>query len=356
MSNRINGLADKLAEHGLDVYIAARHQNIRYYTGSIGGSYLIIAFGSDPLLLVSPLDENVTGDQAKDCYVETFTATGLQNRFVETLRKMGVSSVGFDDLPIDFQYRLSKRLPEMHFKQDQGVIWEQRMVKDADEVKLMREAGRLADKAMEALWEKLSVGVNENQLAAEASYAMMREGAEAHAFEFTVGSGPRSAYPHASNTGRKVEKGDLIVVDIGASYGGYCSDITRTFIAGRPDAKKRDLYETVLLSHDKTFAIMKHGVKCSEVDMMSRKIIEKAGYGTYYTHSLGHGIGLEIHEPPSLSQRSDETLAAGNVVSDEPGIYIHGYGGVRIEDTVLISNDGAERLTNFLRDIDKMVF
>ncbi len=356
MPNRITGLADKLAEHGLDAYIAARPQNIRYYAGSIGGSYLITAPETDPLLLVSILDENVTRDQARDCGVETYTAVGLLNRFAEVLRETGASSVGFDDLPLSFRTRLSRRLPEMRFRQDQGVVWEQRMVKDAGEVKRMREAGRLADKAMEALWEKLNVGVTENQLAAEASYAMMLEGAEAHAFEFTVGSGPRSAYPHASSTRRKIEKGDLIVVDIGASYGGYCSDITRTFIAGKPDAKKLGLYKTVLRSHDETFAAMKTGVKCREVDTVSRKVIEDAGYGPNYTHSLGHGIGLEIHEPPSVSQRSEETLVAGNVVSDEPGIYIHSYGGVRIEDTVLITKCGAERLTNFPKDIEKVVF
>ncbi|HIH87580.1 TPA: aminopeptidase P family protein [Candidatus Bathyarchaeota archaeon] len=356
MPNRITGLADKLAKHGLDAYIAARSPNIRYYAGSIGGSYLITAPDTDPLLLVSILDENVARDQARSCGVETYTAVSLLNRFAEVLREMGASSVGFDDLPLAFKNRLSRRLPEMHFKQDQGVVWEQRMVKDAGEVKLMREAGRLADKAMEALWEKLCVGVTENQLAAEASYAMMLEGAEAHAFEFTVGSGPRSAYPHASSTKRKIENGDLIVVDIGASYGGYCSDITRTFIAGKSDAKKRGLYKTVLRSHDETFAAMKSGTKCREVDTVSRKVIEDAGYGPNYTHSLGHGVGLEIHEPPSVSQRSDETLAAGNVVSDEPGIYIHNYGGVRIEDTVLIKKGGAERLTNFPRDIEKAVF
>ncbi len=356
MPNRITGLADKLAEHGLDAYIAARPQNIRYYAGSIGGSYLIVTPDTDPLLLISILDENVTRDQARGCGVETYTVAGLLNRFAEVLRETNASSVGFDDLPLTFQHRLGKRLPEMKFKQDQGVVWEQRIVKDAEEVKLMREAGRLADAAMEALWEKLNVGVTENQLAAEASYAMIRDGAEAHAFEFTVGSGPRSAYPHASSTGRKIEKGDLIVVDIGASYRGYCSDITRTFSAGKPDAKKRELYETVLRSHDETFAAMKPGAKCREVDAVSRKVIEDTGYGPNYTHSLGHGVGLEIHEPPSVSQRSDETLAAGNVVSDEPGIYIHAYGGVRIEDTVLITKGGAERLTNFPRAIEKAIF
>jgi Xaa-Pro aminopeptidase len=154
----------------------------------------------------------------------------------------------------------------------------------------------------------------------------------------------------------KIKKGDLIVVDMGALYRGYCSDITRTFIAEKPDAKQREIYGTVLRSHETTFSAMKPGAKCRDVDTVSRKVIEDAGYGANYTHSLGHGIGLEIHEPPAVSQRSAETLQVGNVVSDEPGIYIRGYGGVRIEDTVLITRDGAERLTDFPRDIDKASF
>ncbi|MCX6649587.1 MAG: Xaa-Pro peptidase family protein [Candidatus Bathyarchaeota archaeon] len=356
MPNRITKLADKLAEHGFDAYIAARPPNIRYYAGSIGGSFLVVVPDSDPLLLVSVLDENVTRDQARDCHVETYTPVGLLNKFADILRRSHGASVGFDDLPLATLNRVGKRLPEIAFKQDQEVVWAQRSVKDAGELKLMREAGRLADAAMEALWEKLGVGVTENQLAAEASYAMMKEGAEAHAFEFTVGSGPRSAYPHASSTGRKIEKGDLIVVDIGASYNGYCSDITRTFIAGKPDSKRRELYETVLSSHDATYTAMKPEIGCKEVDTVSRKIIEDAGYGPNYTHSLGHGVGLEIHEPPSVSQRSNEKLVPGNVVSDEPGIYIHGFGGVRIEDTVKITGSGAKRLTNFPRDIEKATF
>ncbi len=356
MPNRITKLADKIAERGLDAYIVARPQNIRYYTGSVGGSFLIVTPDSDPLLLVTVLDENVTRDQARDCHVKTYAPAGLLDRFADELRRRQCRSAGFDDMPLSLFDRVGKRIPEIMFRQDQDVVWAQRSVKDAGEVELMSEAGRLADAAMEALWEKLGVGVTEHQLAAEASYAMMRAGAEAHAFEFTVGSGPRSAYPHASSTGRKIVEGDLIVVDIGASYQGYCSDITRTFIAGRPDGKRTKLYETVLRSHDVTFTSMKPGASCREVDAISRKVIEDAGYGRNYIHSLGHGVGLEIHEPPSVSQRSNETLVAGNVISDEPGVYIHGFGGVRIEDTVLITECGSRRLTDFPRDIDKATF
>ena len=356
MPHRIAKLEDSLKERGLDAYISARPQNIRYYTGSIGGNFLIVTNDKIPLLLVASLDENVTRDQAKDCNVETYASEGLLNKFSDRLRRSHSILVGFDDLPLSLLSRLGKRLPEITFRQDQDVVWAQRCVKDARELELMREAGRLANTAMEALFGKLAVGETEHKLAAEASYAMMREGAEAHAFEFTVGSGPRSAYPHASCTGRKIGRGDLVVVDIGASYCGYCSDITRTFISGKPDVKSLEIYEMVLRSYDAAYAAMKPGVYCREVDAVSRKIISDSGYGQNYTHSLGHGVGLDIHEPPSVSQNSNETLIAGNVVSNEPGIYVHGFGGVRIEDTVLITKGGSRRLTDFPRDLGAVTF
>ncbi len=356
MTNRIKGLAEKIVEHQLEAYIVSRSPNIRYYSNSIGGSYLIVAPEKDPLLLVSALDENVTRDQARYCTVETYTPSGLLNRLVEILRGIHSRKIGFDDIPLQFLDRLSKRIPEAVFMQNQEVIWEQRKVKDAAEIKLMAKAGRLADYAMEALREELHIGVNEYQLAAKASFVMMREGAEAHAFEFTVGSGPRSAYPHASVSDRKIVRGDLIVVDIGALSKGYCSDISRTFVAGEPNEKQVKIYETIHRSHDAAFTEMKIGASCKEVDSASRQIVEEAGYGAQYIHSLGHGVGLEIHEPPSVSQRSVEKLEAGNVVSDEPGIYLHGEGGVRIEDTVLITVGGPRRLTNFPRELKEAVF
>jgi Xaa-Pro dipeptidase len=356
MPNRINGLKDKIVENQLETYIISMPPNIRYYTGSIGGSYLLVSPEEEPLLLVSALDENVTRDQAQYCIVETYTSYGLITRLAEILRSIHSRNIGFDGLPLKFLDSLGKRIPEAVFKQNQEVIWEQRKVKDSAEIRLMTEAGKLADHAMEALSEELRIGVTEYQLAAKASFVMMREGAEAHAFEFTVGSGPRSAYPHASVTDRKIARGDLIVVDIGALHKGYCSDLTRTFIAGRPDEKKMKIYEIVHRSHDAAYDKMIMGASCKDVDSVSRRIIEKVGYGAYYIHSLGHGVGLEIHEPPSVSQRSLEKLEAGNVVSDEPGVYIHGEGGVRIEDTVLITVGGPKRLTNFPRELKEVVF
>ena len=161
-----------------------------------------------------------------------------------------------------------------------------------------------------------------------------------------MASGVSSAFPHGGCSDRKIQKGDLVVVDVGATYKSYRSDMTRTFVAGTPSEKQKKLYQTVKTAQDKAFEAVKPKVKAADVDAAARKVIADASYGEYFVHGLGHGVGLEIHEPPTLSPDSKDTLAAGNVVTVEPGVYLVGYGGIRIEDTVLVHKNGAEKLTN----------
>jgi len=356
MSNRIKIFQEKLRENQVDAYLILRSPNIKYYTKSLGGNYLYVPIDYEPTLFVSQLDANVTKDQAKNCRLETYTTPTMLKKLTDVIRVSRVLHLSFDDMSHDLLSKLRKRLPEIKFSQDTNPIWEMRRIKDAEEEKTMLKAGKLADTAMSALRAKIIGGVTEYELAAEASFEMMRNGAEAHAFDFTVASGYRSAYPHASVTARKIQHGDLIVVDIGASHLGYKSDITRTFIAGRPDKKQHEIYSAVLMAHESAFNEMKAGVACKSVDATARKIIEDLGYGEKFIHGLGHGVGLEIHEPPSVSSQSTESLVNGNVVSNEPGIYLHNFGGVRIEDTVLIKGDRPIRLTNYPRSIDDACF
>jgi Xaa-Pro aminopeptidase len=300
------------------------------------------------------MEQYAAEDQAKGCKVEQYQQPELVARLGKKLG--GINSAGFDDLNFKLLDQLGKLLPELNLVQKQDLIWKQRRYKDTAEIKLMERAGKLADHAMEALRGKLAIGVTEYELAATASYAMMVEGAESHGFDPIVASGPTSAYPHSSPTKRRVRIGDLIVVDIGATHRGYRSDITRTFIAGYPDVRQMGIYEAVLRAHDAAYAVMRDGASCKGVDAAARQVIEEAGHGPEFVHSLGHGVGLEVHEPPAVSSRSEETLGTGDVVSDEPGIYIHGYGGVRIEDTVLITSGGPKRMTNSPRGIDWAIF
>lgn len=212
----------------------------------------------------------------------------------------------------------------------------------------------MADVGMEAIREHLGEGMREYEVAAEATYAMMWNGAEGIAFTTIVASGPRSAYPHASVTDRRIRKGDFVTIDMGATYKEYRSDITRTFIVGEPTEEQAKIYEAVLRANQTVLPEIKDGASGREVDGVARAVIEEAGYGEYFVHSLGHGVGLEVHEPPSLSKTSEDTLETGNVVTDEPGIYIPGFGGVRIEDTVLVTGSGPVRLTRFDKGLDAM--
>jgi Xaa-Pro dipeptidase len=210
----------------------------------------------------------------------------------------------------------------------------------------MRKAGELTSEGMKAAYEVLASGMKEYEVAAEIEYAMRQRGSYGTAFETSVASGPRSAFPHGGCSDREICQGDLVVVDAGATYKFYRSDMTRTLVAGKPSEKQKELYEIVKVAQEKAFEAIKPNVKARDVDAVARKIIEDAGYGEYFVHGLGHGVGLEVHEPPTLSSSSKEALTVGNVVTDEPGIYLVGYGGVRIEDTVLVQKNGAEKLTN----------
>jgi Xaa-Pro aminopeptidase len=174
---------------------------------------------------------------------------------------------------------------------------------------------------------------------------MRKLGSEGVAFNTQVASGTRSAFPHGGCTNRKIRKGEFVVIDLGAKYNNYCADLTRTFIIEKPSPKQKRIYEVVLEAQRKALETIRAEVKASDVDAAARKVIEDAGFGKYFVHGLGHGVGLDVHEAPSLNPEGKETLKVGNVVTDEPGIYIAGYGGVRIEDTILVHKDKAERLT-----------
>ena len=220
-----------------------------------------------------------------------------------------------------------------------------RSVKDEAEIALMRKAGELTSIGMETAYEVLRAGLSEIEVAAEIEYAMRKHGSYGTAFDTAVSSGPASAFPHGGCTEREIRTGELVVVDFGAVYQAYRSDMTRTLVVGKPSDKQVKLHAIVKKAQEEAFAVIKPNAKTRDVDAVARGIIEEAGYAECFVHGLGHGVGLDIHEPPTLNSASKERLQVGNVVTDEPGIYLPNYGGVRIEDTVLVLKDGAEKLT-----------
>ncbi len=224
-------------------------------------------------------------------------------------------------------------------------IGELRAVKNQSEVDCMIKAQRIAEKAYLEVLDFIKVGVSEHDVAAFLEYKMKLLGGEGESFDTVVVSGKNSAKPHGVPCGKPIESGDFVTMDFGATFGGYHSDMTRTVAVGFATDKMQLVYDTVLKANIEVAKSIKSGMLCSEADKIARNVIESKGFGEYFTHSLGHSVGLEVHESPSLSPKSKEILVVGNIVTDEPGIYIENEFGVRIEDMLLVKGNGCENLT-----------
>ena len=337
----------------LDALIITREPNIFYLTGTISGGVLVLTHGAKPILLVHEMNHAIAEAQSSGCEVNSIKSDML----FELLEKIldVPKNIGYDDLTLDFSRNLQKNLTNKSLAPSAELLWDMRRIKDESERKLLKRAGELAVLGMDAVKQSIRDGIRENEVAAEAAHAMMRNGAEDNAFPTIVASGERSAYPHAGVTSRKIRKGDLVTVDIGASYERYRSDITRTFIVGKPSEKQAKIFKVVLEAHTVALPLFNGGAYAKEVDKASREIITESSYGDFFIHSLGNGVGLEVHEPPNIGENSKDVLEVGNVVTDEPGVYIPGFGGVRIEDTLLVKDEGPLSLTSFTKELEDAV-
>jgi Xaa-Pro aminopeptidase len=231
-----------------------------------------------------------------------------------------------------------------------GVVDQLRSVKDASEIDRIREAARVGSEVMEETIRLVRPGVTELELAAEIAYRMRRKGASGESFEAIVAAGPRSALPHARPTTRRIGKNELVVLDLGAILRHYCSDLTRTVYTGRAPSRIRHWYQSVMEAQAAARDALKAGVATGAVDAAARGVLQRKGLGRYFVHSTGHGIGLEIHEDPRLARGQERLLETGNVVTLEPGVYIEGVGGIRIEDDAVVTLRGAEVLTTAPRE------
>ncbi|MFD2171582.1 M24 family metallopeptidase [Tumebacillus lipolyticus] len=222
-----------------------------------------------------------------------------------------------------------------------------RLQKDAAEVAIMKKAAEIADRAIEAGIAAIAIGKTEQELVAVVESTMMALGASGPSFSTTVLAGEKSALPHGTPGSRAIQQGDFVLFDLGAVYEGYCSDITRTVVVGEPTAQQREIYEAVLAANLASIAATKPGRQAKEIDSAARDVITAAGYGEYFNHRVGHGLGIEIHEFPSVHGNNEHELVTGMVFTIEPGIYLSDVGGVRIEDDVVVTEDGVEVLTSY---------
>jgi Xaa-Pro aminopeptidase len=231
-----------------------------------------------------------------------------------------------------------------------GIVETLRAIKDATEIDRIRDAARLGSEVMEEAIRLIRPGVTELDIAAEIGYRMRRKGASGESFEAIVAAGPRSALPHARPTARRIGKNELVVLDLGAILRHYCSDLTRTVHVGKAPARVRQWYHVVLEAQTAARDALKSGVTCGAIDAAARNVLQQKGLGRYFVHSTGHGIGLEIHEDPRIARDQKTILETGNIVTLEPGVYVEGVGGIRIEDDALVTPRGAEILTTASRE------
>lgn len=347
MKSRIEAIRKYIGENGIDGALITRKENLFYFTGSspVLGGYLLIT-EDDARFYVPELEYEEARETAK-VEVEKFKKMDEVYELFKPLKSLGVEG----SMSIAFSNALKEKAGVGDLKLIDDVIKELRIIKTPEEIEVIEAACRIADQAMMVAIEEIREGKTEREIAAKMEYIMKTSGAEKVAFDTIIASGWRSALPHGVASDKRIERGELVVIDEGALYKHYNSDTTRTIVVGSPNEKQKDIYEAVLEAQKKGVEMARPGITAKELDTIVRDVIAEYGYGDYFIHSTGHGVGLEIHEWPRVSQFDETTLKPGMVITIEPGIYLPKFGGVRIEDTVLITEDGARRLTRMDREL-----
>jgi Xaa-Pro aminopeptidase len=353
-SRRTERLAALVAGEGLDALIVGGAANLAYTTGYSGSNGLaLVAADGDWRFLTDFRYET----QAAVEVVPEFVREIVTGDLLEALAKeLPGGRIGFDDVltTVREHARLVEFAPAgAELVAAGGLVERLRLVKDADEIARIAAAAGVVDEIYAWLVERGLAGRLERDVAVELEHEMRRRGASEPSFASIVASGPRGALPHAHPGADAIERGTLVTIDIGARLDGYCSDCTRTFaVGGEPVGRGREIYELVLRAQLAGLAAVAAGRTGPEVDGVARSVIEEAGYGEQFGHGLGHGVGIEVHEGPRLSHRAgDAPLEPGNVVTVEPGVYLPGQLGVRIEDLVVVTSEGADVLSKFTKEL-----
>ena len=354
---RIGRIFKFMKEHGLACIAIKDVYTIRYLTGFTGDSSILYADDRVAVLVTDGRYTDQARAELKYCRVLEYKAEN-NNSIWEAVGKLAAShrSVGFDGDA--FSYEDAKALKEALPETAEMVsvsLRDLRLVKDERELEYLWQAHKIADAAFERLLKELQAGMTEKELAARLEYYMRSLGSEGVSFATIVASGHRSALPHGAPTDKVVEVGDFVTFDFGALYQGYHSDTTRTVVMGMANSWHRELYTVVQEAQYRGMKAAKPGITGKELDAEIRAYVESRGYGKYFNHGLGHGVGLEIHELPNINSRGDIVLQEGMVFSIEPGVYIQGRGGVRIEDTVVLTREGARSLTSLKKTLTEIV-
>ena len=350
---RIAALVDGLSAAHLDGLLLTGLPNIRYLTGFSGSSALVVVTVRELILITDFRYQTQVAEEVGDLARVVIEPASLWTGLWQQLAHLPVKVMGFETAHIqhrDFQ-RLVEAGARWQWRPTADLVETLRERKDSDEIALIRQAAGVATRALERTLPQLHAGMSELEVAGVLEKSLRDEGSEGFPFPSIVASGPRSALPHARSSSRVLERGDFLLMDFGAEVQGYCSDITRTVVVGSADEEHRALYEIVREANARASAGVRAGMSGRDADAIARNYIDRAGFGELFGHSLGHGIGLEVHEAPRLARTAEAGLPEGAVVTIEPGVYRPGWGGVRIEDDVVLDSDGPHILTDFPREL-----
>ena len=353
MKTRIDAIRNYLEQEKLDSFITINRKNVFYLSGYTGSNGLVYITPTKSIFVTDTRYQEQVKTEVQDYEILIQQSAPLEDLLVKNLNGSFPNRLGFESQHLIHktfkkfvdQFGMDKLVPT------EGVVEKLRMIKTAPELELIKEAIRITETVFQEILNFIRPGITEKSVADEYEYLMKKKGASGASFEIIVASGYRGALPHGRASQKIIEKGDLIVIDVGSFYNEYASDMTRTVVVGKADEKQKEIYHLVQKANTTASKFPAPGKVINQMDQIARNIISEAGYGENFKHGLGHGVGLEVHELPKVYDKNEGTFQAGMVLTCEPGIYLPGWGGVRIEDMLLVTQDGAEVLNKTTKDI-----
>ena len=348
---RVKNVQKELNEYKIDALLVTNMYNVRYLANFTGTTGLAVITKDNAYFITDFRYTEQAADQAKG--FEIIKNEGpIYEEVANIIEKDKINIIGFEEENITFStYKKIEKLFPSELKAISGLVEKLREVKSEAEIEIIQKAVDIAEKAYDYILGFVKSGMTEIEVANELDFYMRKHGATGVSFDTIVASGVRSAMPHGVASEKVIEEGDMVTIDFGCYYEGYASDMTRTFAVGDPGEELKNIYEIVKEANRKVTATAKAGITGAELDAIARDYITEQGYGDAFGHTTGHGLGLEVHEGPAISFRNENRLVENNVVTNEPGIYIPGLGGVRIEDDLVIKEDGNVNLMSTSKEL-----
>ena len=351
MKSRLKQIRKILASRRINLLLISNPFNVRYLTGFTGSTGFCL-IGQNVAIFFSDFRYRTQYEKQVDKSFRFVEGNNYFDLIVREVKVRGFKRLFFEDESLNYRNfnLMRKKLGKINFHASTGIVDSMRIIKDKKEISFIKKAAFVNSKALSELVPEIKSGVSEIDLSIFLESSMKKYGSERNAFDTIVASGVRSSLPHGLASAKKINKGNLITIDFGSVVNGYHADTTRVFSCGKPSKKSRKIYDIVWRAKKAAIEKVAPGVKCREVDAVAREIIQKEGYGEYFGHGTGHGLGLFIHEAPRIAPNQNAVLQPNMILTIEPGIYLQGWGGVRIEDMILVTEQGKEIITS---DISK---